>query len=183
MNRETLPPGWFTEKDIETYRKLISILPNQGSFIEMGNWKGRSLCSISDIIRSKKLKVIAIDTFEGTEDPLFRHEYKEADQLNIRQEFEKNIARFGIAEYMTIIQSPTPEAAAKIADGSVDLVFIDAGHTLEAAKGDIALYRTKLKPGGILAGHDWEIFESVRDAVHQSGLKPIIDGNIFYQKM
>jgi predicted O-methyltransferase YrrM len=36
----------------------------------------------------------------------------------------------------------------------VDLVFIDADHSYEAVKADIAAWRRFVKPGGILAGHD-----------------------------
>ncbi len=41
-------------------------------------------------------------------------------------------------------------------DGIFDLVFIDAAHDYESTKRDIEIWREKVKPGGILCGHDFE---------------------------
>ncbi len=46
-------------------------------------------------------------------------------------------------------------AARLIADGSLDLVYIDACHTYAAVRDDIALWTPKLKATGWLAGHDY----------------------------
>jgi predicted O-methyltransferase YrrM len=40
-------------------------------------------------------------------------------------------------------------------DSSVDLVFIDADHSYEAVRSDILGWYWKVKPGGILCGHDY----------------------------
>lgn len=37
----------------------------------------------------------------------------------------------------------------------LDFVYIDADHSYEAVKSDIEAWWKHLKPGGILAGHDW----------------------------
>ncbi len=47
-------------------------------------------------------------------------------------------------------------AARIFKDGSCDLVFIDGDHSYEAAKRDIEMWLPKVKPGGILCGHDCE---------------------------
>ena len=44
-------------------------------------------------------------------------------------------------------------------DGLVDMVFIDGDHSYEGCKGDILAWKPRLKPGGILAIHDFEKFE------------------------
>ena len=41
-------------------------------------------------------------------------------------------------------------------DESLDLVFIDGDHTYEGCKADISNYYAKVKPGGFIAGHDYE---------------------------
>jgi len=46
-------------------------------------------------------------------------------------------------------------SAAGFADGSVDLVFVDADHAEAAVARDLAAWAPKLRPGGILCGHDY----------------------------
>lgn len=47
------------------------------------------------------------------------------------------------------------DAAPKINDSDFDYVYIDARHDYCAVKEDINAYWPKLRPGGILAGHDF----------------------------
>lgn len=49
---------------------------------------------------------------------------------------------------------------------SVDLVFIDADHSYESVKKDIKKYMPKVKPSGILSGHDID-FPGVNKAVNE----------------
>src|SRR5207253_8367684 len=44
----------------------------------------------------------------------------------------------------------------RFADASVDFVFIDAGHDFNSVCNDIRVWLPKVKPGGVLAGHDYE---------------------------
>src|SRR3970282_2127680 len=55
-----------------------------------------------------------------------------------------------------VLHLPSLEAAAPVAGGSPDLAFIDANHSLPFVQKDIAAYWPKVRPGGWLAGHDYE---------------------------
>lgn len=46
--------------------------------------------------------------------------------------------------------------AAQMAAESLDFVFLDADHTLEAVRADIVAWWPKVKPGGWLGGHDYD---------------------------
>jgi hypothetical protein len=48
----------------------------------------------------------------------------------------------------------TTEAAKRVPDNSLDLVFVDADHTYEAVMRDIKNWLPKLRPGGYMFGHD-----------------------------
>lgn len=48
----------------------------------------------------------------------------------------------------------------------VDIVFIDADHSYNGCRNDILLYRSKVKSGGILSGHDID-FPGVNKAVNE----------------
>ena len=47
------------------------------------------------------------------------------------------------------------EAAAFIEGNSLDFVFIDAQHHYEAVLTDVKTWFPKLRPGGLMSGHDW----------------------------
>ncbi|OWK25067.1 hypothetical protein AJ87_15155 [Rhizobium yanglingense] len=54
-----------------------------------------------------------------------------------------------------IMAMTSSEAAAKIEDGSLDLVFVDADHSKEGVTEDIALWLPKVRAGGWIGGHDY----------------------------
>lgn len=63
--------------------------------------------------------------------------------------------RTAFAEGRRWIHPATSLATAEWLVGPFDLVFIDAEHTYEGASTDIAAWWPKVRPGGILAGHDY----------------------------
>jgi hypothetical protein len=52
---------------------------------------------------------------------------------------------------------PSVEAAKEFPDGSLDLVFIDGAHDYDNVRNDILAWRPKVRPGGILSGHDYRM--------------------------
>lgn len=54
-----------------------------------------------------------------------------------------------------LVRDLSENAAAQFANGSLDFVYLDADHSFQAVWLDLQLWYPKLKPGGILAGHDF----------------------------
>ena len=57
------------------------------------------------------------------------------------------------------------EMASRIPNASLDLAFVDAAHDYRNARADILAYWPKIKPNGVLAGHDfahWRNWAEVR---------------------
>jgi hypothetical protein len=63
-----------------------------------------------------------------------------------------------------ILFMTTADASRHVDDGSLDFVFIDADHSTEGVRADINAWRPKIRAGGVLFGHDYNM-KSVRDAV------------------
>lgn len=59
-------------------------------------------------------------------------------------------------EKAKIIRKPSVEAAQDISDATLDFVFIDADHSYSGCKADILSWVPKLKPCGLLSGHDYK---------------------------
>jgi hypothetical protein len=101
---DSLPNGWFSYLDVFTYATHLSKLPSNATFVEIGVWEGRSLCSVADIIRTKNLNVIAIDTFEGTLNEDLHREIMSSG-YDFKSKFLKNISDFGIDKNITLHSS------------------------------------------------------------------------------
>jgi beta-1,4-mannosyl-glycoprotein beta-1,4-N-acetylglucosaminyltransferase len=161
---QTLPDGFFGQSDIASYRDLIrDRVPNGGIIAELGSWKGRSLCSIVDIIKEKNLKVIIIDTFTGSKSETEgMASQADASKENIKEIFLSNISKFEL--HPDIYQGTTHDISQKFSDGYFDFVFIDADHAYESVLQDIQDWWPKVKRGGLLAGHDCQ-WKPVADAL------------------
>jgi len=57
-----------------------------------------------------------------------------------------------------IVCQRSVDAAAFVAPDSLDLVFIDGDHDYGAVREHVRLWRPKLRIGGVLAGHDYNLF-------------------------
>lgn len=64
----------------------------------------------------------------------------------------------------TIIKANTAESADIVEDKSVDFVFVDGDHSKAGVSSDIEAWGNKIRPGGRLVGHDFNM-SSVREAV------------------
>jgi hypothetical protein len=69
-------------------------------------------------------------------------------------------------ERSQILRGNTSTMAQHVQPSTVDLVYIDADHSYEGVKADIAAWWSRLKSGGIMAFHDYEMPEyGVKQAV------------------
>lgn len=81
-------------------------------------------------------------------------------------------ARLGLYQQQgrcSVYEGSTLHAATLIADGSLDFVFIDAGHSYAAVAADIHAWQPKVKPGGWFGGHDYHpghpgVIQAVKEA-------------------
>ena len=52
------------------------------------------------------------------------------------------------------IATPSPDSASLFKDNTLDFVYIDGNHQKFAVSADLSAWWPKVKPGGLLAGHD-----------------------------
>jgi hypothetical protein len=71
------------------------------------------------------------------------------------------------------IKAASPQVASCFHDGELDAVYIDADHSYAACAADIAAWTPKVKPDGIVAGHDYSTdWPGVIRAVNEAFGKP-----------
>lgn len=145
-------PGW-TDQDMEAlYREAIARTPEGGMLVEIGCWKGRSLCYLLVEAKNsgKNLSIYGVDHFEGSVgEPTLLQIAEEEDLLNI---CKQNCLRAGYP--FTLHCQASTFAAECFRDASLDFIFIDASHDYDSVRADIVAWLPKVKPGGLLAGHD-----------------------------
>ena len=57
-----------------------------------------------------------------------------------------------------ILPEASPWAADRFTAGSLDFAFIDGDHVYEAVRADLAAWWPKIRSGGLLTGHDYDIY-------------------------
>ena len=154
--------GHFDFQDV--YQKVVAGAKDGDIFVEVGSYKGKSLCYLIGLIleSGKKITVHAVDSFIGIKEP--------GAEPDIETQLRANIAAMGGDGFCTVHKSDSAAAAGLFPDASLEFVFIDAGHSYEDVKKDIAAWRPKMKPGRLFAGHDYNQhnFPGVVQAVNEA---------------
>lgn len=70
----------------------------------------------------------------------------------------ERLADFG--QRSTVIKGFSVDVARSLSDASLDFVYIDGHHSFQAATNDIAEWLPKIRPGGIISGHDYARFRA-----------------------
>ena len=156
--------GWF---NMETqYLELLNATPEGGTFVELGCYKGKSTSFIGVEIHKQKrdIEFIAVDSFQGATNSTDENEFKAYQGISEFEEtYRYNV--YPLGNKITTIKALSHDAADMFDDESVDIIFIDAGHSYEAVMNDIEAWLPKMKPNGIMAGHDYTAWEGVNQAV------------------
>lgn len=149
--------GWMTP--IET-NWLYKTAKAHEKIVEVGSWKGRSTHAL---LNGNSGTVTAVDTWKGSQDP--------RDGTHGVDTFDEFITNCGAFENLVVLRKPSVEAAKDFEDKSIDMVFIDAGHTYEELKEDIAVWLPKTKT--LICGHDYsDKWPGVMKAVDEAFGKP-----------
>jgi cephalosporin hydroxylase len=147
--------GFFDFANI--YSEAVDEVTGPAHFVEIGSWYGRSAAYMAvEIINSgKDIRFDVIDTWEGTW-PRQGTEKTDPNLLKYGTMYPNFLTNvWPVIHAMTPIKLPSMEAVKLYPDHSLEFVFIDAAHDYENVKKDIIAWRPKVKPGGILAGHDY----------------------------
>jgi SAM-dependent methyltransferase len=160
FQHECFGENYFTYPTL--YTNMVKEIPDGGSVVEIGCWKGRSISYLAvEVANSgKNIAITAVDPFTGS------IEHSEMDIIKTQTLFDcfcSNIEP--IKDMVRVLQMKSEDAYRLFKDESQDFVFIDGCHEWECVRKDIICWYSKIKPGGVLAGHDY-IHPPVSKAVH-----------------
>lgn len=164
--------NWFTYPKL--YTRMVEDFPTGSRFVEVGSWKGKSASYLAvEIINSAKdIKLDCVDTWQGSAEHI-DDEYVKANTLF--ELFLNNVSSF--RPVITPVRMDSISASKTYEDASIDFLFIDASHDYDSVKNDIEAWFPKVKPGGTIAGHDYDCWDGVTKAVDEFFVgKPILTG-------
>ncbi len=132
---------------------MIATLPKGGVVAEIGVWEGGFSSVILDIAAPRELHLI---------DPwLYQPEFgntgfgrkKNRDKMSVM--YITVAAKFAGDERVRLHRAKSQTALETFPDGYFDWVYIDGNHNEPYVGQDLALARRKVRPGGIIAGDDY----------------------------
>tara|TARA_R100000900_G_scaffold84845_2_gene66790 strand:- start:85 stop:654 length:570 start_codon:yes stop_codon:yes gene_type:complete len=124
------------------------------------------------ILDNTDMKMIAIDPWEPNA------ELQHADRAY--QECLKRLSPYG--DRVEMVKAYSPAVTSTYKDGSFDFVYIDALHDYDSVKKDIVAWWSKIRVGGILAGHDYSpsqwpgVVHAVYEFAHENKIKYFLTG-------
>ena len=121
---------------------------------EVGVEKGKNAQTMFEIIPNLKLYVV--DSYK--QHPQynyaavdFPHHWNKHNLLMAKRQAEKKMQ----GRNAVIIEKFSDEAVQDIPYDSLDFVYIDGGHSYDYVMTDIILWTWRVRPGGIVSGHDY----------------------------
>jgi len=156
----------------ELIARIPVAVPTRGA--EIGVWKG---ATSKQVLQKRPLTtLLMIDSWrrppEGSRYAETPGTTQHRPQEVFDEAYEGVLAmaqRYG--ERGLVMAMYSKEAAEEVSNHSLDYVFIDAEHTYEGVKEDIALWSPKVKHGGWIGGHDYNNlpnFPGVKKAVDEA---------------
>ncbi|MEZ7996946.1 MAG: class I SAM-dependent methyltransferase [Halioglobus sp.] len=143
-----------------------------GPILEIGSYCGKSTIYLGLACRTNNSTVFALDHHRGSEEHQQGEFFHDPDLydagegvMDTFREFRRNMRRAGLDEVVVPVVAGS-EAAARHWQTPLAMVFIDGGHSLEAALTDYRCWMPHLMRGGVLAIHD------LFDDPHKGGQAP-----------
>ena len=165
QNDEIFGENWFSYPNL--YKNVVNQIEDGDILVEVGSWKGRSTSFLAvEIVNSNKnVDFYCVDTWEGSV------EHQGLNFLPQLYDIFLNNMR-PVEGYYIPLKMTSFEASKKFEDGTLKFVFLDASHEYQDIKNDIKFWLPKIKPGGVLAGHDYYVdgydwFPGVKKAVNE----------------
>ena len=152
--------GFLNAEEGEALYSYTKEFTRDGNALEIGSYCGKSAVYIGSAVKENNQKLYSIDHHKGSEEQQPGEEYFDPDLLNKEGNgidtlpfFLKTIKDSYLEGYVIPVVSSSEEAH-KDLKMNFNMIFIDGGHSEEAAQTDYKLWSKKINPEGLLAIHD-----------------------------
>ena len=152
--------GFLDEEEGQRLYELAYDHARLGPIVEIGTYCGKSSVWVGSGAAAAGGLLVCVDHHRGNEEQQPGELYHDADLVDPSTglmdslRFLRRTLRAAELERSAIVMVTTSRIAATICRGPFGMVFIDGGHTFEAAETDLECWAPQVAPGGILAIHD-----------------------------
>ena len=159
--------GFLSDKEAKKLQELFLNVHHLGSVLEIGTYCGKSTLNFALIAKKIGGLIYTVDHHTGSEEHQLGEEYHDEDlydkrlrKFNTLPEFLKNLRSSNLDNFIIPIISKSSDASKTFSE-LISLLFIDGGHSLEAALSDYNSWKDKICSGGLLVIHD--VFPNPKD--------------------
>lgn len=152
--------GFLDEAEARALVHAARVLAPAGPVAEIGSYCGKSSILIGAECKARGTLLFCIDHHRGSEENQPGWDYhdpelwdEKAGALDTLPHFRRNVRRAGLEETIVAVVGRSA-AIARVWATPLAMLFIDGGHTMEAALADWRGWTPHLMPGGVLAIHD-----------------------------
>ncbi|HEX6712899.1 MAG TPA: class I SAM-dependent methyltransferase [Thermoleophilaceae bacterium] len=156
----------WNKRNRRTYTERLELVPARDELPELLNRRGLTRTGAEIGVKAGKFSAWLLTEWKGSRlisiDP-WLEDAPDAyvDTANVPQDqherfYEETKARLApFGKRSEIWRLTSVDAAAQVADGSLDFAYIDARHDYESVLEDLEAWFPKVRAGGIFAGHDY----------------------------
>ncbi|MBU1341370.1 MAG: class I SAM-dependent methyltransferase [Proteobacteria bacterium] len=152
--------GFMDEDEAKRLYRIAQTASENGPVLEIGSYCGKSAFIIGSACKEKNSILFSIDHHKGSEEQQPNEEYFDIDlydhrfsRINTFPFFQETLKRTGLETTVVPIVAAS-SVAAKMWNTPVSMLFIDGGHSFEAAHADYIAWARHIKPKGFLVIHD-----------------------------
>lgn len=135
--------------------ELLTVLPKGGTVAEIGVLRGGFSRHIRRVVKPEKLHLI--DPWGRDEEPnpqyssALMHEAYEKVRTSFRADID--------AGRVTLHRDFSTRIAPTFPDHHFDWIYLDGRHDYESVRDDLLAFKDKVKPDGLIVGHDFSTYK------------------------
>ena len=152
--------GFLDKLEGEALYRAAAEVAGKGPVLEIGSYCGKSTVYLGAACQRLGSVLYALDHHRGSEEHQVGEEYHdpqlydaEAGRMDSLREFRRTLQRAQLEDTVVPIVAPSA-LAARYWNTPLAMVFIDGGHSMEAALNDYRCWAPHILRGGWLAIHD-----------------------------
>lgn len=151
--------GFLSPAEGDLLHRSAAALKSKAPVVEIGSYCGKSTVYLGVGCREAGVTLLAVDHHRGSEEHQAGEFFHDPELVNATGEFSTlesfraTLTTAGLNDTVIPVLASSSQFAATW-QSPISMVFIDGGHSLEAALEDYRAWAGKLERGGLLAIHD-----------------------------